>query len=134
MLNWLPSWQVIKTWLWVLPYVAIALLVAAVFYYRADGAQAAANNKVLQTQLDGVVATNEQQQKTIIALTEIAKAKDEIVSDLADKVAVINKSVLATNTAFSALITSDPNAKAFSDIVVPDSVKQLHNKPAKDSH
>jgi LysB family phage lysis regulatory protein len=119
----------IKAWLWVAPYVVIALLVAAVFVYRYQSAEAVAHNQILQTQLDSVVATNAQQQQTIVAMAELAKAKDEIVSTLADNVAAINKSVIDTNSQFSALVTSDPDAKTFVDRPIPDSVKRLHNKP-----
>ena len=124
------SWEAIKAWLWVLPYAAIAILVAFVFYYRADGAQAAAHNQVLQTQLDSVVATNAQQQQTIVALAELSKKKDEIVSDLADKVSAINQTVLDTNKAVTDLKASDPDVKSFSALPVPDSLVKLHNKPS----
>lgn len=125
----IPSWEAIKAWLWVLPYVAIAILVAFVFYYRADGAQAAANNKVLQTQLDSVVATNAQQQQTIVALAELSQKKDEIVSELADSVKAINQTVLDTNKAVTDLKASDPDVKSFSALPVPDGLVKLHNKP-----
>lgn len=119
----------VKAWLWVAPYAIIALCVAAIFYYRYDGAQAHAQAALTQVKLDGVIATNAQQQKTIDALTEIAKEKDAIVSKLSDDVAAINQSVVNNNAAFNNLYGSDPDAKAFADRPIPDSVKRLHNRP-----
>lgn len=117
----------IKAWLWVLPYAAIALCVAAIFYYRYEMSEAKATAALTQVKLDGVIATNEQQQKTIVAMAEIAKAKDEIVSKLSDDVAAINQSVVDNNKAFSDVYGSDPDAKAFSQRPIPDSIKRLHN-------
>jgi LysB family phage lysis regulatory protein len=119
----------IKAWLWVLPYAVIALCVAAIFYYRFEMAEASARAALTQVQLDSVVATNGQQQKTINALIDTAKIKDQIVSDLADKVADINDSVTANNKALDDLKTSDPDVKTFTVLPVPDALKRLHNKP-----
>ncbi len=117
----------IKAWLWVLPYALIALCVAAIFYYRYDASQAKATAAITQVKLDGVISTNETQQKTINSLIELRAASDEIVSKLSDDIANINKSVVDTNKAFTDLYGTDPDAKAFADRPIPDSVKRLHN-------
>jgi LysB family phage lysis regulatory protein len=119
----------VKAWLWVAPYAIIALCVAAIFYYRYDGAQAHATAALTQVKLDGVIATNKQQQKTIDDQAEIAKAKDAIVSKLSDDIAAINQTVINSNAAFNNLYGSDPDAKAFAQRPIPDSVKRLHNRP-----
>lgn len=119
----------VKAWLWVLPYAIIALCVAAIFYYRYDAAQAQARAALTQVQLDGAIATNEQQQKTITSLVELRAASDEIVSKLSDDVAANNKAIAETNKAFTDLYGSDPDAKAFADRPIPDSIKRLHNRP-----
>jgi LysB family phage lysis regulatory protein len=119
----------VKAWLWVAPYVIIALCVAAIFYYRYDGAQAHSALALTQVQLDGAIATNKQQQKTIDDQAEIAKAKDAIVSKLSDDIAAINQTVINSNAAFNNLYGSDPDAKAFAQRPIPDSVKRLHNRP-----
>lgn len=120
-------WASIKTWLWVAPYAIIALCVAAIFYYRYDASQAQAKAALTQVQLDGVVATNAQQQKTITSLVELRAASDEIVSKLSDDIAANNKLVIESNKAFTDLYGSDPDAKAFADRLVPDNIKRLHN-------
>lgn len=116
-----------KAYLWVAPYAIIALCVAAIFYYRYDASEARATAAVTQIKLDGVIATNEQQQKTITALAELRAASDEIVSKLSDDIAANNQLVLESNKAFTDLYGSDPDAKAFADRPIPDSVKRLHN-------
>lgn len=121
----------VKAWLWVLPYAIIALCVAAIFYYRYDGAQAHATAALTQVQLDGAVLTNAQQQKTITSLVELRAASDAIVAKLSDDVAANNKAVADSNKAFIDLYGSDPDAKAFAARAVPDGVKRLHNRPAK---
>lgn len=121
-------WATVKAYLWIAPYAIIALCVAAIFYYRYDASEARATAALTQVQLDGVIATNATQQKTINSLIELREVSDAIVAKLSDDVAANNKIVADNNKAFSDLYGSDPDAKAFADRPIPDSVKRLHNR------
>lgn len=118
----------IKTYLWIAPYVLLALAVAVIFYYRNAMTVAEASAALTQVQLNGVVATNAQQVKTITALIELRTKADEIVSALTDTVAEVNQNITDQTKAFNDLKETDPDVKAFTRGLVPDSVKRLHNR------
>ena len=118
----------IKAYLWIAPYVLIALLVAAIFYYRNEVTTAEAQAALTRAQLESAVATNAQQVKTITALIELRAKADEIVSTLTDNLAEVNQNISDQTKAFNDLKETDPDVKNFTNGPVPDSVKRLHNR------
>ena len=118
----------IKAYLWIAPYVLIALLVAAISYYRNEVTTAEAQAALTRAQLESAVATNAQQVKTITALIELRAKADEIVSTLTDNLAEVNQNISDQTKAFNDLKDTDPDVKNFTNGLVPNSVKRLHNR------
>jgi len=117
-----------KAYLWLAPYVIIALLAATVFYYRAEVANADKQNIKLSTELTSVTATAKQQEKTINTLLEMNAAKDKIVSDIVDNVASINENTRQLSKDIGELKESDTDVKTLLDTAIPPELNRLLNR------
>lgn len=118
----------IKAYLWVAPYILIALLIALIFYYRSAITTAESHNIQLSTELKAVTETASQQRQTIVSLIELNAAKDKIVAGISDDIASINANTVQLGKDLTGLKESNPDVKAFSDIAVPPAVNELLNR------
>ncbi|WP_091952094.1 hypothetical protein [Phyllobacterium sp. YR620] len=112
-----------------LPYIAIAGLLAVVLWYRGEMIDAKAHKAAADAALSIAKESNEQQAKAIDKLVERKARDDQILADISAKLAGINQSVAETTETITKLEKNDETVRKYLDGVVPESLRRVLNKP-----
>lgn len=110
--------------------VFVAALVAAIFYYRADAADANSRARVATEALAVAIGINHELNDTISDLNFQAKFNDELVADLQNQLAELAEIAGDNQAELERLREAEPDVKTYLDTPVPDALRRLYD-PAR---
>jgi len=110
--------------------VFVAALVAAIFYYRADAADANSRARVATEALAVAIGINHELNDTISDLNFQAKFNDDLVADLQNQLAELAEIAGDNQAELERLREAEPDVKTYLDTPVPDALRRLYD-PAR---
>lgn len=105
----------------------VAGLVAAMFYYRAEAATAAADAAQARANLAVAEDANKAQEATIGRLRATEEANAKQVAELIDQIDAFNKAMSETTDAIKALEKQNADVAAYLGVAVPADLLKLLN-------
>jgi hypothetical protein len=112
------------------PYIAIALLVAAVLWYRGDLAKSEGDKKALGIELQTTIEANKEAKKTVDAIRAQRVDNDAIADEIAKKLAA-NRALFDRTTVLLKEARNDPKVRSWADTPVPGSVRAALAAPGE---
>ena len=109
------------------PYAAIAVLLIAMLWVRADKIKAENKAVIVAGQLKTANEVNAANERAFERLDEQAKANEKLRSDLVAAVAEIDSRTAATSTAIGQLRKDNAATRAYLDTRIPDDLRGLLN-------
>jgi hypothetical protein len=111
------------------PFLAIAILIGVVLWMRGTNNQLQGERDLAVAENVQLLATNQQNAKTIEGLGKRQIDNDAIANAVAAKLAANSKRTEATRQALKDA-NHDPNVRAWAAVPVPDSVRRALSPPA----
>ena len=113
------------------PYIVGALLLIGLLYFRGEAIKAEAERDLLQDKLTIALAQNREKDKTIDLLQAWKDRSDGILTDLTAKIEKLSSDSQAIQDEITNLGKTDADAKTWLDTPVPDSVRRVLNRKAR---
>jgi len=104
----------------------LAVLVAIVFYYRAQYTSTLAEYRMLAASYSAVVTANENNVRVMEEMARTRALDDKAVQALNEAATVINEAATDLERGKSDLIQNDLTARDYFNVPVPDSIKRLY--------
>lgn len=101
----------------------VLALVAAIFWFRGEAIKAKAERDNWKEAAETYKQVNETNLSTIATLKRARDANDKLATDLAAEVAAIRARGVETRTVIREIYRNEPEARAWGDMPVPDSVR-----------
>lgn len=117
------------TYFKLIPYAAIAALIAAVLWYRGEMIDADAARDKAHAELLVFKDTNEKQALLIEQITRRKERDEQILADISSKLAGINQNLTETNESISGLEKANEGVREYLKSLVPDALRGLLNRP-----